>query len=111
MSDPYLDRLSPVYPRRPAAPKAKPSPPKAAHTRPAAARRPGALSGPELERLLFHMPACVQRARSEWMRDFAADMAKRAHWPNFKPTQKQIEVMQGMVDDLFPQSRQEFIEH
>jgi hypothetical protein len=45
------------------------------------------------------------------MRDFAADMAKRAHWPNFKPTQKQIEVMQGMVDDLFPQSRQEFIEH
>ena len=62
------------------------------------------MSGPQIERLLFHMPVCAERAATAWGRQFAADMAKRAHWRNFKPTRKQVEVMQGLVDDLFPGS-------
>ena len=56
----------------------------------------------QIERLLFHMPACAERARTEWLKRFAADMAKRRHWRNWRPSGKQIDIMQGMVADLFP---------
>ncbi len=68
------------------------------------------MTGAELERLLFHMPYCASKARTAWLRRFAADMAKRAHWRNWKPTRKQIEVMRGMVADLFSNSMRELIE-
>jgi hypothetical protein len=59
------------------------------------------MSGPELERLLFHMPVCAQNARTAWAKSFAADMAKRAHWRKWTPTRRQIETMQNMVESLF----------
>jgi hypothetical protein len=68
------------------------------------------MKGADLERLLFHMPACAQHATTAWAKTFAADMAKRAHWPRWKPSRKQIEIMQGMVNDLFGTSRNEVIE-
>ena len=68
------------------------------------------MTGPELERLLFYMPVCAEKARTDWLRNFASDMAKRALRRNFKPTPKQIEVMRGMVDDLFGRGREELIE-
>jgi len=68
------------------------------------------MRGEELERLLFHMPACAQQARTEWLRRFASDMARRARWRNWKPSNRQIEVMRGMVADLFQHSTGELIE-
>lgn len=68
------------------------------------------MTGSEIERLLFYMPVCAEKAATAWLRRFARDMARRAHWRNFKPTHKQIEIMRGMVDDLFGRRTGELIE-
>lgn len=68
------------------------------------------MTAAQVERLLFHMPANAERAPTAWRRQFAADMAKRAHWRKWRPSGKQIEVMQGMVDDLFAIRTQEVFE-
>lgn len=55
----------------------------------------------EVERLLWHMPACAAQAQNEWARSFAVDMARRAHWRRWRPSPKQVAVMRRMVADLF----------
>jgi hypothetical protein len=47
------------------------------------------------------MPILARSLESQWERDFAADMAKRARWKNWQPSHKQHEVMQRMVAELF----------
>ncbi|GAB5431046.1 hypothetical protein [Tritonibacter mobilis] len=54
-----------------------------------------------VDHLLFYMPRLSRTAGSAWERQFAANMARRARWKNWTPTQKQLEAMQGMVADMF----------
>jgi len=63
-----------------------------------------------LDHLLFYMPRLSRTAGSAWERQFAANMARRARWKNWTPTQKQLEVMQGMVASLFDDDPQDVIE-
>lgn len=54
-----------------------------------------------LEELLFHWNAVINRAKDDWTKDFALSIAaasKRRHW---KPSPKQLGIMQRMVSDLF----------
>lgn len=74
---------------------------------PKAKRQTCPISPGELERLLHYMPICAVQAENQWARDFASDMAKRAHWKNWQPTAKQIDVMRRMVSDLFSVMRDE----
>lgn len=59
------------------------------------------LTAADIERLLFFMPTCAREATNEWARTFATDMAKRAHWRNWRPTAKQAAIMAKMVSELF----------
>lgn len=54
-----------------------------------------------LEHLFFYMPQLARSGASQWERDFADSMSKRAHWKNWQPSPKQIEIMQRMVADMF----------
>ena len=63
-----------------------------------------------VERLLHYMPACAEQATNPWARTFATDMAKRARWKNWRPSPKQAQVMQLMVNDLFANGESEVIE-
>ncbi|NIZ13493.1 hypothetical protein [Phaeobacter sp. HF9A] len=63
-----------------------------------------------LEHLLFYMPRLSRTAGSAWERQFAANMARRARWKNWNPTQKQLDAMQGMVASLFDEDAQDVIE-
>lgn len=57
-----------------------------------------------LEHRFFYMPILARSLESRWERDFAADMAKRAHWKNWHPSHKQNEIMQRMVAEMFAPS-------
>lgn len=59
------------------------------------------LSGPELERLLFHWPRVVEVAPVGWSRDFALSIAGQSRRRGWKPTAKQGALMRRMVSDLF----------
>ncbi len=63
-----------------------------------------------VEHLLFYMPRLSRTSSSAWERQFAKDMARRAHWKNWTPTQKQQETMQGMVARLFNEDPLDVIE-
>jgi hypothetical protein len=51
---------------------------------------------------LFHWPAVVRAARTDFERRFARDIEVKARAPWWKPKPKQLTLMQRMVDDLFP---------
>ena len=54
-----------------------------------------------LEEMLFHWNSVCNRAKDDWTKGFALSIAaasKRRHW---KPTPKQLGIMQRMVSDLF----------
>lgn len=54
-----------------------------------------------LEELLFHWNAVINRARDDWTKSFALSIAaasKRRHW---KPTPKQLGIMQRLVREMF----------
>lgn len=68
------------------------------------------VSEAQIERLLHYMPACAREATNEWAANFAADMARRSHWRNWRPSPKQAEIMRQMVAELFANSDCEVIE-
>lgn len=51
---------------------------------------------------LMHWHAVVRAVRSDWDSRFAREIEEKARVPWWKPTPKQLTVMQRMVDDLFP---------
>ncbi len=62
------------------------------------------MTGHCVEELLWHMRPLSENAATEWERKFAADMAKRGHWKNWKPSKKQMQIMRRLVRDAFGQS-------
>ena len=62
---------------------------------------PARLSGPDVERLLFHWPRVVEAAPAGWSRDFAQSIAKQSRRKGWKPPLKQGALMRRMVGDLF----------
>ena len=58
-----------------------------------------------LEELFFHMPRLAEKAPSTRERSFAADMAKRAHWRNWRLSKKQHEIMRRMVRETINEDR------
>jgi hypothetical protein len=61
--------------------------------------------GSELERLLFHWPSVAAAAQrgdcNEWARDFARSISMQSRRRGWRPSIKQHEIMQRMVNDLF----------
>ncbi len=55
----------------------------------------------EIARLLYHMPVVAERASNPWTKQFAENMAKRARFRNWKPSQRQTQIMRQLVEDLF----------
>ena len=54
-----------------------------------------------VQELMFHWPAVRRRAADDWTRDFTRSIAASSFRPNWKPTAKQLGIMQRMVSDLF----------
>lgn len=50
---------------------------------------------------LIHWPAVCAAARGAWERRFAGEIAEKARKPWWRPTARQLEVMNRMVDALF----------
>lgn len=63
------------------------------------------MTASELERLLHHMPTLAERGRTPWARQFCSDMAVRARWRNWKPTEKQSAMMEKLIAEFFEPSR------
>ena len=55
----------------------------------------------DLERLVFHMPAAAQLARTQWQRDFAAGLAAKAKRRGWRPTARQKATMESIVGEMF----------
>ncbi|SEN29102.1 hypothetical protein SAMN04488103_104115 [Gemmobacter aquatilis] len=53
------------------------------------------------EECLFHWSAVVKAASSGWEQQFAAEIAKKAEKPWWRPTAKQLVIMRRMTDALF----------
>ncbi len=63
------------------------------------------MSARDLEEVLLHwLPLAVRRARSRWEAQFLADMARRAHWRNWRPTAKQERQLRRICAELFEPS-------
>lgn len=60
-----------------------------------------------VDELLFHWPAVVRLAENDWAKDFAKSIAMQSRRRHWKPTPKQIGIMQRMVADLFIHTGQE----
>ncbi|MEM9966476.1 MAG: hypothetical protein AAF755_00100 [Pseudomonadota bacterium] len=55
----------------------------------------------DIERLLHHMPAVACQAENEWAGGFAKSIIKQSRRRHWKPTPKQLSIMQRLVADLF----------
>lgn len=55
----------------------------------------------EIECLLFHMPAVARFTDGEWAKNFARSIIRQSKRRNWKPSAKQLSVMQELVEDLF----------
>lgn len=55
----------------------------------------------EIERLLHHMPTVAERAGETWAKDFARSIIGQSRRRGWKPTDKQLPVMQRLVSELF----------
>lgn len=60
-----------------------------------------------LEELLFHIPWLSRNAANAWERHFAKSIAEKARLPRWRPTEKQIQVMQRLVANMFGENNQE----
>ena len=58
-------------------------------------------NGPSIERLLYYMPICAERAEDEWAKGFALSVTKQSRRKNWRPSRKQLSVMKKLVSDLF----------
>ena len=54
-----------------------------------------------VEELSFHMSAVAQHAEPTWVKGFAASIIRQSRSHNWKPSLKQIGVMDRLVADLF----------
>lgn len=54
-----------------------------------------------IEELMFHWPTVVRLAENDWAKSFASSIAKQSRRRNWRPTPKQLGIMQRMVTDLF----------
>ena len=54
-----------------------------------------------VDELLFHWPAVVQRAETDFSIGFAKSIAGQSRRRGWKPTAKQLPIMRQMVADLF----------
>ena len=65
-----------------------------------------------LEELLFYMRPLSRQTVNEWEAGFARSVLRQAKNPNWHPSEKQLQIMQRMVSDMFPrqcpQSEEEF---
>lgn len=59
------------------------------------------MTGPELERALFHWHAVIKATQRGWERGFALSIQRNQRRRNWKPTSKQAQIMRTMVADLF----------
>ncbi len=53
-----------------------------------------------IEVLLHHFPTIVDRSDDEWTRNFARSILRQARNPRWRPSEKQLEIMQRLVADL-----------
>ena len=53
------------------------------------------------EELLWHMPTVHRMARDEWAKNFAESVLKQARRRGWRPSVKQLAMMQRMVSELF----------
>ncbi len=60
-----------------------------------------------VDELLFHWSAVIQRAETDFARGFAKSIAGQSRRRGWKPTPKQLPIMQSMVADLFRESGNE----
>ena len=51
--------------------------------------------------IMFHWPAVVSRADTDFAKGFARSVARQARRPGWRPTAKQLPIMERMVSDLF----------
>ena len=56
------------------------------------------------EECLFHWSAVVRAADTAWDQKFAREIADKAIKPWWKPSAKQLAVMQRMTDELFSEA-------
>lgn len=56
---------------------------------------------PSIEELLFHMPWLSRNAPTAWERSFADGIAKNGRRRNWRPSPKQVAVMERLVSDMF----------
>lgn len=59
----------------------------------------------EIERLLHHLPAVEQAARSGFAQSFAASVLKQSRRRGWKPSEKQLGIMRKLVSELFTHGR------
>lgn len=55
----------------------------------------------QVERVLWSWPAVVEKAETDWARDFARSIAAQARRRNWRPSPKQLALMQQMVGQLY----------
>ena len=63
------------------------------------------MTGAELERHLFHMPAIASRS-SGWARDFASSIIGQSKRRGWKPSPKQAAMMRRLVAELFTEKQE-----
>lgn len=55
-----------------------------------------------VQELMFHWPIVIRRAKDDWSRCFTLSIAAAAsRRPGWRPTPKQLGVMQRLVSELF----------
>ena len=57
-----------------------------------------------VQELLFYWPTVTRRANDDWTKGFAGSIAKASRRRNWRPTPKQLGVMQRLVAGLFAQA-------
>ena len=55
----------------------------------------------EIERLLHHMPSVASSAENTWAKGFAQSVTKQSRRRGWRPSDKQLSVMRGLVSDQF----------
>lgn len=55
----------------------------------------------EIERLTFHMKTVARDSENEFASGFARSVLRQSKRPDWKPSPKQLSVMQALVADLF----------
>lgn len=77
---------------------------------PQATRRERQVSEGELERLLWHMGYIAEHGASDWAKTFARNMRRQGRRRRWWPSERQLETMQAMVGEMFPDEGGEVLE-